>query len=58
MWRLSPGSGGSVGKHGEGALSSEEFWAMVKLDEQKVEVGEKHTVVLPNGKEISWQRVE
>ncbi len=58
MWRLSPGSGGSVGKHGEGALSSEEFWALVKLDEEKIPVGEKHVVTLPNGKEVSWQRVE
>ena len=58
MWRLSPGSGGSVGKRGEGALSSEEFWALVKLEESKVQVGDKNTVTLPNGKEIGFQRVE
>ena len=58
MWRLSPGSGGSVGKRGEGALSSEEFWALVNLDESKVQVGDKNTVALPNGKEIGFQRVE
>jgi len=58
MWRLSPGSGGSVGKRGEGALSSEEFWALVRLDESKVQVGEKNSATLPNGKEVGFQRVE
>ena len=31
---------------------------MVKLDESKIEVGDKHTVTLPNGKEITLQRIE
>ncbi len=58
MWRLSQGSGGSAGKKGEGALSAVECWALVKIDEAAVKVGEKHTVTLPNGKEVTFQKVE
>jgi len=58
MWRLSPGSGGSVGRKGEQALSSEEFWALTKIDESKIKLGDKNTVTLPNGKEITFQLVE
>ena len=39
-------------------LSAAEFWALVKIDEAAVKVGEKHTVTLPNGKEVAFQKVE
>jgi hypothetical protein len=58
MWRLSQGSGGSAGKNGEGVLTAEEFWTLAKLDESSVRVGDKHTVTLPNGKEVTFQRME
>jgi hypothetical protein len=58
MWRLSRVSGGTAGKRGEGVLSAGEFWALVKLDEDKVRLGEKHTVTLPNGKEVLFEKVE
>jgi len=53
MWRLSQGSGGCAGKKGEGVLSAAEFWALVKVDEAVVRVGEKHTITLPNDKEVT-----
>lgn len=58
MWRLSRGSGGTVGKAGEGVLSSEEFWNLVGIPEAQMPVGEKRTVTLPNGKTVSFQRLE
>lgn len=58
MWRLSPGSGGSAGKNGEGVLTVAEFWGLVGLTEEEVKVGAIHTVSLPNGKEVAFQRME
>ena len=58
MWRLSAGSGGSAGKKGEAVLTAPEFWALVKLDESKVKLGEKSTVTLPNGKVVTFQKTE
>jgi len=58
MWRLSQGSGGSAGKKGEGVLTAVEFWAIVKLDEAKMKLGEKHSVTLPNGKAVTFQKTE
>jgi hypothetical protein len=58
MWRFSAGSGGSAGKNGEAVLTAEEFWALVKLDESKVKLGEKNTVTLPNGRIVTFQKTE
>ena len=58
MWRLSQGSGGSAGRKGEAVLTADEFWALVKLDEAKVKIGEKNSVALPNGKIVGFQKVE
>lgn len=58
MWRLSQGSGGSAGKKGEGVLTAEEFWALNKLAESKIKLGEKNTVTLPNGKQVTFQKIE
>ena len=58
MWRLSTGSGGSAGKKGEGVLTAPEFWALTKLDEATVKLGEKSTVTLPNGKVVTFQKTE
>ncbi len=58
MWRLSQGSGGSAGKKGEGVLTAQEFWAISKLDESKVKLAEKNTVTLPNGKIVTFQKIE
>ena len=57
-WRLSAGSGGSAGKKSEAVLTADEFWALVKLDESKVKLGEKNTVTLPNGKVVTFQKTE
>lgn len=57
MWRLSRGSNGKAGKNGEGVLSAEEFWGLTGLEEAKIQVGDKHTVTLPNGKEVMFQRM-
>jgi hypothetical protein len=58
MWRLSSGSGGSAGKKGEGVLSGAEFWALAKLDESKLKLGEKNTITLPNSKVVTFQKTE
>ncbi len=39
-------------------LSAAEFWALAKIDEDAVKLGEKHTLTLPNGKEVTFQKVE
>jgi hypothetical protein len=58
MWRLSHGSGGSAGRKGEAVLTADEFWAAVKLDESKLKLGDKNTATLPNGKTVTFQRIE
>lgn len=58
MWRLSAGSGGSAGKKGEGVLTANEFWALAKLDSSAIKLGDRNTVTLPNGKEVTFQKTE
>lgn len=58
MWRLSTGSGGSAGKNGEGVLTAEEFWALAKLEETKMKLGDKHSLTLPNGREVTFEKIE
>ena len=58
MWALSRGSGGSAGKSGEGILTSEEFFALLKqqtgLDELKP--GQTVELVLPNERHLKVTR--
>jgi len=58
MWRLSQGSGGSAGKNGEGVLTAEEFWRLTGMVEEQAELGKKYQVTLPNGKQVTFQRIE
>jgi hypothetical protein len=58
MWRLSAGSGGSAGKNGEGVLTTDEFWKLAGCDASAVKLGEKHTVTFPNGKVVTYQKIE
>jgi len=58
MWRLSHGSGGSAGKNGEGVLTVEEFWSLVGRHEDSIALGEKITVTLPNGRRVTFQKIE
>lgn len=58
MWRLSQGSGGSAGKNGEGVLTVQEFWALVGLKPEELELGRTYEVRLPNGREIKFQKLE
>lgn len=60
MWALSAGSGGQAGKNGEGVLTVEEFLALMETQAGKRElaVGDKATVTLPNGREITVTRLE
>lgn len=58
MWRLSRGSGGTAGKNGEGVLTSGEFWSLVGITEAQMPVGERRSVTLPNGRAVTFQRLE
>jgi hypothetical protein len=58
MWRISSGSGGSAGKHGEGILTADEFWKLAGLTPDEVALGQTHRVTLPNKKEVGFQRIE
>lgn len=58
MWRLSAGSGGSAGKKGEGVLTADEFWKLAGCDASTAKLGDKNTVTLPNGKAITYQKIE
>ncbi len=62
MWALSRGSEGSVGKHGEGALSVAEFWALVERQTGKKEADLKPDdsieVALPNGRKLGLTRLK
>lgn len=58
MWRLSRGSGGSAGRNNEGILTAAEFWQLLGLKEEQLAVGERKTLVLPNGKTVVFQRLE
>jgi hypothetical protein len=59
MWALSHKSGGSAGD-GKGVLTAEEFWNLVKAQTGKKSLafGEKINIILPNGREITVQRME
>lgn len=59
MWHYSRGSQGSVGKNGEGVLSSDEFRAILKEQTGADEVapGESVTVTLPNGRKLTVTRI-
>ena len=60
MWRLSRGSGGRAGK--EGVLSSSEFWELVKEElgknEHDIAKGEELTLELPNGRAVTFVRID
>ena len=62
MWRLSKDSGGSAGRDGQGILTVAEFWSLVKEQtgktQDELELGEKVLVELPNGREVTFQKVE
>ena len=58
MWSLSRGSGGSAGKSGEGILTAEEFFALLKQQtgHDELKPGQSVELILPNERKVKVTR--